>query len=151
MSIQSREPHRVTMGHSFPCRCPHHPTNQTPNLKRNRLRLPSRRSNPLPLTHPSSSPPLCSRNLSVRRGEARKRQHHVSDPRLPREGSPAAARMETPRDGQAQSSCAPAPAPGEKMEAHLLVGALPEVPCHGIILLALIQMHQPAKRPAERP
>ncbi|KAL0624149.1 hypothetical protein AAY473_007866 [Plecturocebus cupreus] len=56
-----------------------------------------------------------------------------------------------PGESQAPSSQPPKKlAPGEKTEDHLLVGALPKVPCHGT-QLALIKKHQPAERPTERP
>lgn len=134
--------------------CPHHPTNQTPKSEMKPSQSPfpetgSLTSYPsIPRIHLPSTPeiPLGERGW----GEAGKQVHDASDPRLLRKGLPPAARMEAPREWQAQSSRAPDPVPRKKMEAHLLVGALPEVPCHGI-LLALIQKHQPAKRPAERP
>ncbi|XP_054110260.1 uncharacterized protein LOC100894240 [Callithrix jacchus] len=68
------------------------------------------------------------------------------DPSIPGRG-----RDPGPGESQAPSSQPPKkPALDEKTEDHLLVGALPKVPCHGT-QLALIKKHQPAERPTERP
>lgn len=149
MSVRNRRSHRATMDH-FPLpTSSHQPTPQILNETAS-VSLPGDRTPYLSFEFTSPQPPKSrwAKRGSPQNGAA------FRTPGFYRGGggggSPPAARMEAPREWQAQSSRAPDRVPREKMEAHLLVGALPEVPCHGI-LLALIQKHQPAKRPAERP
>lgn len=108
--------------------------------------LPAHRSSP------PSDPPTQPKG-GEREGSCQRKTHPASGRhRLPGDsaafGTGAILGQE---ESQAPSSPPPARAsPSEKTEAHLLMGALPKVPCHGT-QLALIKKHQPAERLAERP
>lgn len=149
LSKTGNQPHRATMGH-FPLPVPTSPHQSNPKFEMKPPPSPFSETRPL-TSYPSfelTSPPLL-KSLWAKRGGSQTTASRFGPP-ASQGGLTLGGQDGSRREGQAQPSRASAPAPGEKMEAHLLVGALPEVPCHGI-LLALIQKHQPAKRPAERP